>query len=389
MRAQARRIFAVALAGLVVGGVGATSVSQPSLTETDPNSKVIIAQGSSTVAPLTSEIADRYASEVDENVQITVNSVGSSEGIRLFGVRDIPAASDIANSSRAMRSNEVEALAANGVEFIESLVGFDGLTVAVSNNTNIFANGGACATLGELAYLWHPLAEGVITNWTQLGSRFANLEIVLSGAADTSGTFDFFTETLHGDNGITREDYFASEDDQLLAERAGSADRELTYFGFSFFQNNQDIVQSVAIDPSLTIGPNADHSILAEVNAAREEEGVAEITVGDGSCNGILPSPDSIGAFDYPITRPLFFYTNLASADRATVDDFVNFYLDNLDNTELFVTVGYVPPTAALMDAARECFLARVNGTAFGDSGFSGLSSTEIEDLYMSHCGSE
>ena len=387
MKGQFGRLLAVGIAVVIIGVSGATSVSQPSMTETNPNSKAIIAQGSSTVAPLTSEVADRYANDVDADVQITVNSVGSSEGIRLFGVRDVPSPSDIANSSRAMRGNEAETLASNGIEFTESLVGFDGLTVAIGNNSAIFADGVVCATLGELAYLWHPLAEGVITNWSQLGSRYADLEVVLSGAADTSGTFDFFTETLQGDDGITREDYFATEDDQLLAERTGESTGELTYFGFAFFQNNQDIVQAVAIDPSLTIGSNADQSILADVNAARAEEGAGEITVGDGSCNGIIPNPDTIGSFDYPITRPLFFYTNHESAERAAVDDFVNFYLDNLENDELFTTVGYVPPTAALVEAARECFAARVNGTAFGDSGFSGLTATDIESLYTTHCG--
>jgi len=392
MRNLSRRHIAIALALIVVVAAGAASVSQPSLTSSDPDSKTVVAQGSSTVFPLTVEIGNRFEVNVDPEAEIVVNSVGSSGGFRLFGTEANPPESDISNSSRAIRSDEIATLADRGIEYSEALVGFDGLTVAVNIEDNIFADGVQCMTLGELALLWDPASEGVVNNWSQLGSRFNDQEIILSGAADTSGTYDFYTELVNGDAGRTRTDYFPTEDDTILVDRVASTPNELTYFGFAFFINNADVLGAVAIDPR-TDAIDADQATLDVVNAKRENDGLDPITNGGGTCNGVVPSADSIGAFDYQLTRPLFFYVNHVSAERETVDNFVNYYLNQVDPvissgtpSDAVSSVGYVNASDTLVEAAKACFAQRINGSAF-DGQFVGLSSAELTSLYTAHCG--
>ncbi|HEY5595815.1 MAG TPA: substrate-binding domain-containing protein [Candidatus Bipolaricaulota bacterium] len=347
------------------------------------DSKSILVDGSSTVEPVTSAVAAEFA-KVRPDVQVSVAVSGTSGGFRRFVVGE----TDISDASRAIKSSEISTAQTNGIHYVESLVAFDGLTVGVARNTQIFSSGDPCLTAGELQLLWAREAEGFVTTWNQLGSRFANAAIVLSGAAETSGTFDFFTEALNGAAGDTRADYFGTEEDQLLAEQTGADPFALTYFGFAFFQNNQGLVQSVAIDPRLDL-IDAPQGALDEINARRAVNGKSPLANGGGSCNGVLPNPDTIGSFAYqPLTRPLFIYVNTQSGEREALDAYVDFYLaeERIGNEEFIADVGYVNVTPSLREAARACWDNRVTGTAFGGQ-FVGLSEDEIEQKYLSHCG--
>ncbi|MFB6285457.1 MAG: phosphate ABC transporter substrate-binding protein PstS family protein [Candidatus Bipolaricaulia bacterium] len=374
-----RRIATALVVGVaVLGLIAAPSSSQPSLPQ-DSN-KIEIA-GSSTVFPLATSVVEEFSQEFPE-AEVNVRSTGSGGGFDLF----IPKETDINNASRPIKASEIERAKEAGTKFIESLVAFDGLTVAVDQETNIWKEGNQpCMTFGELQLLWSAASEGIVTNWSDLGSRFADEPITLSGAATTSGTFDFFTEKVTGKEDDSREDYFATEEDSQLVERVSENPLELTYFGFAFFVNNQDAVQPVAIDPSRgTV--DAPQSILDEYNAAREEAGLSTVSNSADSCQGVAPSTDSIGAFDYPITRPLFFYTNPVSAQRPMVQNYVNFFLDEqrIGSQEFVLDVGYVTASETLREASRQCWENRVTGTAFGGS-LPG-SGKEIREAYTSHC---
>lgn len=345
-------------------------------------SKSILVDGSSTVEPVTSAASAEYA-RAQPGIRLSVAVSGTSGGFRRFTVGE----TDISDASRAIKSSEIEKAAANGVRYIELLVAFDGLTVAVDRETKIFAQGPPCMTVGELQLLWAREAEGVVTNWKQIGSRFANAPITLSGAASTSGTFDFFTDAISGDEGDTRSDYFATEEDQLLAEQTSQAPHGLTYFGYAFYLNNQNLVQPVAIDPSeSTI--DAPQAVLDQVNAKRRANGKQPLANGSGACRGVLPDVDTIGAFAYkPLTRPLFIYVNAQSAKRPAVDGYVDFYLSEsiLGSREFMLDVGYVPITRRLREAARSCWDKRIPGSAFGGE-FGGLTAQEISQKYSAHC---
>ncbi len=377
-----RRIATAFVLGVaVLGLIAAPSSSQPSLPQ---DSNQIEIAGSSTVFPVTTAVAEQFSAE-NPNAQINVRSTGSGGGFDLF----LPQETDINNSSRAIKASEIERAEENGTEFIESIVGFDGLTVALDAEQEVFPDSQPCMTYGELTLLWSAASEGVVTNYSDLGSRFADAEITLSGAAETSGTFDFFTEVVVGEEDDSREDYFKTEEDTQLVERTAENPLELTYFGFAFFVNNQSDLTAVAIDPSRQT-VDAPQSVLDEVNATREANGREPIENGAGSCQGIVPSVDSIGAFDYPVTRPLFIYTNPVSAERPLVSDFVDFYLSEprIGNSEFLLDVGYIPAAQQLREASRQCWEDRTTGSAFGGD-FPAGNPDRIINQYTSHCGTQ
>ena len=372
-----RRIATALVMGVaVLGLIAAPSSSQPSLPQ---DSNTIEIAGSSTVFPVTTAVAEEFSAE-NPDAEINVRSTGSGGGFDLF----IPKETDINNASRPIKAEEIEAAEANGTEFIESMVGFDGLTVAVDAEQAIF-EGQPCMTYGELQLLWSAESEGIVTDWSDLGSRFADEPLELSGAAETSGTFDFFTEVVVGQEDDSRQDYFKTEEDTQLVERVSENPLELTYFGFAFFVNNQDALTPVAIDPTRAT-VDAPQSVLEEYNAAREAAGQSTLANSAESCQGVVPSVDSIGAFDYSITRPLFFYTNPVSAERPMVQDFVDFYLSEarIGNEEFILDIGYVTASQQLRELSRTCWENRVTGSAFGGS-LPG-SGEEIRQAYSDHC---
>jgi phosphate transport system substrate-binding protein len=341
--------------------------------------KSITADGSSTVGPITSAVVAEFK-KVKPDVRVSVGVSGTSGGFRRFLVGE----TDLSDASRAIKKEEIEKATTNKLEYLETLVAFDGLTIAVAKNTQIFGKEKPVLTIGEIELLWSREAEGVVTNWNQLGSRFADGKITLSGAASTSGTFDFLTEVVNEKTGDSRADYFATEEDQLLAEQTGKNPLGLTYFGYAFFLHNQERVQPVAIDPRRTT-VDAPVAILAKINAKRAANGKKPIE----NCNqppaGVLPDVDTIGTNTYqPLTRPLFVYVNRKSADRPEVQALMEFYLDEkrIGNREFVLDVGYVPANKKLRDASRAILAGKITGTAFGGD-FGHLTPAAIAEKYL------
>lgn len=381
MKFTASLVRRVALLGLVVvGSVVLSAMGQPGAPR---DSKNILADGSSTVAPITKAMAEEFK-KVRPDVNVTVAVSGTSGGFRRFTAGE----TDISNASRAIKKSEIETAAKNNIEYIELLIALDGLTVAVSNRTQIFGNAPVCLTVGELELLWAKEAEKFITRWNQVRSTLADAEITLSGAADTSGTFDFFTSAITGKEGDSRKDYFGTEEDQLLAQQTGANPFALTYFGYNFFVNNSQLVQAVAIDPRRDL-INTPADVLAEINKRREANKKPPLKNGGGECKGILPTVDTIQAFTYqPLSRPLFIYVNKKSGERPAVDEFINFYLaeERLGN-QLFMLnkAGYLPVPREVREEARTCWKKRITGTAFGGE-YSGLSLQDLRKKYGEHC---
>jgi len=343
--------------------------------------KAVVADGSSTVAPITSAVVAEFA-KTNPAIRVSVGIAGTSGGFKRFTLGE----TDLSNASRAIKKAEIESAEKNKVEYLEALVAFDGLTVAVAKDTAIFGAEKPAMTIGELELLWCREAEGVITNWRQLGSRFADHKVTLSGAASTSGTFDFFTEAVNHKTGDTRSDYFATEEDQLLAEQTGKDKGGMTYFGYAFYLHNQQRVQPIAIDPRRTT-VDAPADVLAKINEKRLANGKKPIVNAAGALQGVMPDVDTIGSNTYqPMTRPLFVYIARKSADRPEVQALMNFYLDEkrIGNREFLLDVGYVPAARRLREASRAIFAGKIVGTAFGGT-FAGMTAQQIAEKYTAH----
>lgn len=382
MKFNVSLIKGAALVGLlVVGLVVLAAFGQPGAPK---DSKNILADGSSTVAPITKAMAAEF-NKIRAEVNVTVAVSGTSGGFRRF----LASETDISNSSRAIKKSEVEAALKNGVDYIELLVALDGLTVAVSRNARIFGNQPVCLTVGELELLWAREAEKFITKWNQVRSTLANADIMLSGAAATSGTFDFFTAAINRKEGDTRSDYFGTEEDQLLAQQTSGNPFALTYFGYAFFNFNSDKIQPVAIDPRRDL-ISAPESVLTEINQRREAHKKPPLKNVGGACKGVLPSVESIQSFAYtPLSRPLFIYVNKRSGERPAVDDFIKFYLgeERLGSQRFMLSItGYLPPPREDREAARACWSNRKTGTAFKGE-YDGLSLKDVKEKYTAHCG--
>jgi phosphate transport system substrate-binding protein len=258
--------------------------------------------GSSTVGPLTTAAAEAFREE-QPDVEVTVGVSGTGGGFERFCAGE----TDISNASRPIdEEDEVPLCSEAGIEYTEFQVGVDALTVVV-NPENDWAT---CLTVDQLKKIWEPAAEGKVTDWSQVDSSFPDQALALAGAGTDSGTFDYFTDVIVGEEGASRSDYTASEDDNVTVQAVEGDPGGLGYFGFSYFEENQDSLKALEVD-------------------------------GGEGC--VAPSVDSARDGSYaPLSRPLFIYVKNESLERPEVHAFVEFFLTNsiqLAEEALFIPV--------------------------------------------------
>src|SRR5918999_755426 len=213
-------VIAAVVIGIVAGTLGTTGVqsawSQSSTNtsmqtaETQPDttlSGTIAIDGSSTVYPITEVIAENF-SNTYPNVQVTVGVSGTGGGFERFNVGEL----DINDASRPIDDEEKNTAATNNVRWMEIPIGLEGLTIVVHPDNNMIPND--CISLEELSEMWLP--NRTMISWSDLNSTNPDQEIRLYGAGPDSGTFDFFTERVNGESGLSTTDYTPSEDDNVL-----------------------------------------------------------------------------------------------------------------------------------------------------------------------------
>jgi phosphate transport system substrate-binding protein len=257
--------------------------------------------GSSTVGPLVTAAAEQFQAE-QPNVQVTVGISGTGGGFERFCAGE----TDISNASRPIKEDEeVPLCRQNGVEYTELQIATDALTVVV-NPENDWAE---CLTTDQLNKMWEPAAEGKITNWNQIDPSFPNERLNLAGAGTDSGTFDYFTDEINGEEGASRSDYQATEDDNTTVSFVTGERGALGYFGFSYFEENQDALKAVSID-------NGSGCVAPSVETAQNGEYT-------------------------PLSRPLFIYVKNESLQRPEVKAFVQYMLENAQS--IAETAQFVP----------------------------------------------
>jgi phosphate transport system substrate-binding protein len=282
----------------------------------------IAIEGSSTVQPITQAVAEGFAQE-NPDVQITVGGAGTGDGFEAFCAGD----TQISDASRPIEAEEQQVCKEGGVEYIEIPIAYDGISVVV-NSQNDFASG---ITSTQLKKLWEPAAEDRVTQWSQVRSEWPSEPIHLYGPGTESGTFDFFTEEIVGEEGASRTDYQASEDDNVLVQGVSGDPNALGYFGFSYYEQNQQTLKVLALD-------------------------------------GVEPNTDTIRSGEYPLSRPLFIYVSTqALKENKAVQPFVNFYLDNLN--QYVEQARYVTLPSNLEQEARTQWEDRTTGTVFTEEG--------------------
>jgi phosphate transport system substrate-binding protein len=265
-------------------------------------SGMIAVDGSSTVGPLTTAAAEAFRGE-QPGVNIEVGVSGTGGGFERFCAGE----TDISNASRPIdEEEEVPVCQEAGIEYTEFQVGVDALTVVV-NPENDWAT---CLTVDQLKKMWEPAAEGKVDNWNQVDPSFPDQQLALAGPGTDSGTFDYFTDEVNGEEGASRSDYTASEDDNVIVQAVAGDPGALGYFGYTYFEENQDSLKALEID-------GGEGCVAPSVDTAR-----------DGSYT--------------PLSRPLFIYVKNESLQRPEVQGFVEYFLTNsipLAEDALFIPV--------------------------------------------------
>ncbi len=268
--------------------------------------------GSSTVGPLSTAAAEAFQGENPDTV-VTVGISGTGGGFERFCAGE----TDISDASRQIDEEEAAICAEAGIEYVELPVAIDALTIVV-NPENDWAT---CLTTEQLATIWGPDAEGTVTNWNQVDPSFPDQPLVLAGPGTDSGTFDYFTDVINGEEGASRADYTASEDDNVTVQAVAGDKGALGYLGYTYYEENADTLKAVEID-------------------------------GGGGC--VAPSAEAAQDGTYtPLSRPLYIYPSTASlTDNPAVLPFVQYYLDNIDAlTEAALFIAPTPEEIATAQA--------------------------------------
>jgi phosphate transport system substrate-binding protein len=269
----------------------------------------IEADGSSTVGPYATAAAERFQ-RANPNVRITVGVSGTGGGFERFCRGE----TDLSNASRPIEDEERATCQKNGVEFAEFQVANDALTVVV-NKENTWAK---CLTVAELKKIWEPGSK--VNNWSQVRSGFPDERLRLAGPGTDSGTFDYFTAEINGEEGESRSDYTASENDNVIVQAVSGERGGLGYFGFSYFEENEGKLNALEIDS------------------------------GSGC---VAPSVATAQGGTYtPLSRPLFIYAKKESLGRPEVKAFVQYVLDN--EQEIAEAARFVPLTQEQLQKAED-----------------------------------
>jgi phosphate transport system substrate-binding protein len=277
--------------------------------------------GSSTVFPLATAVAEEFQQR-HPGVNISTKSTGSGGGFENFFCTG---ESEVNNASREIKESERERCRENGVEPHEIRVATDALTVIV-NNDNDWATE---MTVDHLAQIWGPGA-GENQTWSDVESHWPDETIERFGAAETSGTFDYFTEVINGEAGAHTQAYEPTENDRSIVQGVTGSPYAIGYFGFSFYYQNPDLVTAVAVDD------------------------------GDGP---VEPSLETAQSGEYtPLSRPLFTYPSIDALADEHVAQFCLFFLDQSSNRSLVAEeVGYVPNSEDVVQTQRKQLEAAID----------------------------
>jgi phosphate transport system substrate-binding protein len=290
-----RLLLALAVSGALACGVAAcgdddeSSASNSGSTTEETSSgggdlsgKIAI-DGSSTVAPFTEAAAELF-NEENPDVQITVGTSGTGGGFEKFCAGE----TDISDASRPIKDDEeVPVCEKGGVSYTEVQIANDGIAIATNKDLAV-----DCLTTAQLKKLWNKGSK--VKALSEIDPSLPDTELSLYGPGTDSGTFDFFTDAINGEEGVSREDYEASEDDNQLVTGVSGDEGGLGYFGFSYYEGAADQLNLVGVDS------------------------------GDGNC--VKPSTETIQDGSYkPLSRPLFMYPSAKAMERPEVKAFMEF----------------------------------------------------------------
>lgn len=257
--------------------------------------KSIQIDGSSTVFPISEAVAEEF--QKNNPAKITIGVSGTGGGFKKFCAGNL----SIAAASRAISKSEKEHCAQSNIAYKEFKVAYDGIVLVVHPQNTWVSD----ITLEELKTLWEPAAQNKILRWNQINSKWPNKPIHLFAPGVDSGTYDYFTKEIVGEEHASRGDITSSEDDNVLIQGISTDPLALGFIGFGYYAENKNKLKALSV-------------------------------------KGVMPSYENILNKHYaPLSRPLFIYVAGNELKKTRVREFINFYLHQSD--ALIKEVGYVP----------------------------------------------
>jgi phosphate transport system substrate-binding protein len=252
-------------------------------------------KGSDTMVNLAQAWAEKYMEAYPDEF-IAVTGGGSGTGFSSL----ISGTCDIAMTSRNIKNKEVSLAKQRGVEPFEIKVALDGLAVVV-NPKNPVSN----LTIDQLAGIF----TGRITNWKEVGGQ--DKKIVILSREVNSGTHVYFKEHVLRKNDPGSQEEFAPSalmlpSSQALADEVAQNTAAIGYYGMGYISDKHKAIH-VALD---------------------------------GASDFVAPTIENVVSGKYPISRPLFFYSNGQPKDA--VKKLVDFALSK-EGQEVVVETDFVP----------------------------------------------
>ncbi|WP_462272466.1 PstS family phosphate ABC transporter substrate-binding protein [Methanohalophilus sp.] len=256
-------------------------------------------KGSTTVLPLAQAAAETYMENHPE-ASISISGGGSGTGIAALIDGDV----DVAMASRKIKDSETDEAEANGINPVEHVIAWDGLTVVVNPDNPVDQ-----LTYDQIKGIY----DGSISNWADVGGP--DKEIVVINRDSSSGTYGYFHEEVLGEENEFRPDALAQSSNGAVVQAVSQNDAAIGYIGFAYLNEN---VKGV------------------------------DVNKGDGM---VTPTSENILAGEYPLARPLHFYTDGQPTGLAA--DFTEYILSE-EGTEIVYDVGYFPVESSSETAEAE-----------------------------------
>lgn len=298
-------------------------VEKSMLPAVDPStlSGDIVTAGSSTVFPLSERMAERFQAEgfTSDLGTITIDSIGTGAGFERFCKAG---ETDISNASRKIKQEEIDNCAAINRTPVAFRVGTDAIAIVVSKDNDFLQE----VTLEELAKIFSVDS----TQWSDIRPEWPAEDILRFSPGTDSGTFDYFVEAVmrpvYGKDNeadknaiLSAENIQFSEDDNVLVQGVEGSPYAIGYFGYAYFNENQEGLNALSL-------------------------------------NGVPPTFETAESGDYPLSRPLFIYSDAeVMKAKPQVAAFINFYLTYVN--EEILDVGYFPASEEALTQAMQNWL--------------------------------
>jgi phosphate transport system substrate-binding protein len=253
---------------------------------TNAGSKIFI-KGSDTILPVSIAESKIYM-DLHPGNEIIVIGGGSSLGLASFIEGEV----EIAMASRKIKESEITSATNKGIEPVETIIGWDGISVIVNKNNPLES-----LSVEQLQMVY----SGEITNWKELGGNDEKIRVLVRD--QSSGTYGFFKEHVLGDKAYTKN---------AIIE-----------------PNTEAVVKDVSLSTAS----------IGYIGLAYMDESVKMI--GLGTSEGIFyPNANTIRRGTYPLSRPLYYYTD--GEPEGTVKEYIDFVL-SAQGQEILSDIGYLP----------------------------------------------